>query len=117
MCRCSPTATGSASCRFRGPAEQLLSVYRSLEAVAATARATGDTRTRGQVMSDELVQRATGQKKATDVTVEVWRDHERRVLDADRTVSGVARWIGPIPSELAHNLIAAGQHTGLRIPF
>ncbi len=43
------------------PVAQGVSVYAALRTVADTARATGDPRTRGQVMADDLVMRVTGQ--------------------------------------------------------
>ncbi|MEO6473026.1 MAG: DUF222 domain-containing protein [Aeromicrobium sp.] len=42
-----PDRDGVAILQLRGPAEQLLAVYKSLDAAAATAKAAGDPRTRG----------------------------------------------------------------------
>ena len=43
----------------------------ALQRAADTARSDGDARSRGQVMADTLVERATGQANAADVDVEV----------------------------------------------
>jgi hypothetical protein len=53
------------------PLAQGVAVCASLGQAADTARAAGDERGRGQVQADTLVERVTGQAKASDVSVEV----------------------------------------------
>jgi len=53
------------------PVTQGVAAYAALTRTADTARATGDQRTKGQVMADTLVERVTGQAQATDVPIEV----------------------------------------------
>lgn len=53
------------------PVAQGVAVITALRAAADTARATGDPRTRGQVMADTLVQRTTGQTTAEAVPLAV----------------------------------------------
>lgn len=47
------------------PAEQGIAVHTALTRFADSLRARGDTRSRGQIMADTLVERVTGQAKAT----------------------------------------------------
>ena len=53
------------------PVTQGVAAYAALTREADRLTATGDPRSRGQIMADTLVQRLTGQTTATDVPVEV----------------------------------------------
>ncbi len=53
------------------PVEQGVAVYAALLAAAASAHAAGDERTKGQIMSDTLVERVTGQSFAGAVPLEI----------------------------------------------
>ena len=53
------------------PVEQGVACLAALRAHTDGVVATGDDRTRDQIMADTLVERLTGQATATDVTVEV----------------------------------------------
>ena len=53
------------------PVAQGVATYAELSRTADTARASGDPRSRGQVMADTLVERVTGQASADAVSVEV----------------------------------------------
>ena len=53
------------------PVAQGVAVYAALSRAADSLRATGDERGRGQIMADTLVERITGQAKASQVPVEV----------------------------------------------
>ncbi|NLF04652.1 MAG: DUF222 domain-containing protein [Actinomycetales bacterium] len=53
------------------PLQQGVAMYANLQQTAASARATGDPRSRGQVMADTLVERVTGQATADGVPVTV----------------------------------------------
>lgn len=85
------------------------------ESTGLTAKqAAGDTRTRGQVMFDEFVLRGTGQKKVTDVNVEVGVIMKSGSLMRTEQTPAMLAGFGPIPAELAHNLIAAGKDVWIR---
>jgi hypothetical protein len=92
------------------PVAQGVAVYAALCKAADTAIATGDGRTRGQLMADTLVQRVTGQDTATAVPVEVnlimgSRSHFGQ-NDQPAHLSGY----GPIPADLARRLaVSAAQ--------
>jgi hypothetical protein len=53
------------------PVAQAVAVNAALQQAAATAKAAGDQRSRGQVIADTLVERVTGRASADDVDVEV----------------------------------------------
>jgi hypothetical protein len=53
------------------PMEQGIACYAALRQHADTRVARGDSRTRDQIMADTLVERVTGQGRATDVNVEL----------------------------------------------
>jgi Domain of unknown function (DUF222) len=53
------------------PVEQGIACYSALRQHADTAVATGDGRSRGQIMADTLVERITGQANAADFNVEL----------------------------------------------
>jgi hypothetical protein len=52
------------------PVEQGVACYAALRQHADTAKASGDGRTRDQIMADTLVERLTGHTTAGDVNVE-----------------------------------------------
>ncbi|MGZ5418860.1 MAG: DUF222 domain-containing protein, partial [Nocardioides sp.] len=88
------------------PVTQGVALYAALTRHADTLKATGDTRTRGQIMADTLVERVTGQATATAVPVEV------QLVMTDRTLLGddhePARLVGygPLPAWLGRSLLA-----------
>jgi Domain of unknown function (DUF222)/HNH endonuclease len=53
------------------PVTQGVAAYAALTRAADTARATGQQRSRGQLMADTLIERVTGQASAPDVPVEI----------------------------------------------
>ena len=53
------------------PVEQGIACYAALQRSADTAVATGDSRTRDQIMADTLVERLTGQAAAGDLNIEL----------------------------------------------
>jgi hypothetical protein len=89
------------------PVAQGVALYAALTRQADTLKAGGDTRTRGQIMADTLVERVTGQATAPAVPVEV------QLVMTDKTLLGddhePARLVGhgPIPAWLARSLLAA----------
>ncbi len=82
------------------PAKQGIAAYKALCEHADSLRAKGDPRSRGQIMSDTLVERVTGHAKADQVPVEIHLvmtdtslfgdDHEPADLDG----------YGPLPAPL-----------------
>jgi hypothetical protein len=85
------------------PAPQGVAVYAALARQADRLRASGDARTRGQIMADTLVERITGQARAPEVPVEV------DLLISDRALSGAEEepaqlaGYGPLPAPLARD--------------
>lgn len=85
------------------PAPQGVAVYAALARQADRLRGTGDSRTRGQIMADTLVERITGQASAPEVPVEV------DLLITDRALSGADEepaqlaGYGPLPAPLARD--------------
>lgn len=96
------------------PAEQGIAAWASLDRHARGLRATGDPRTRGQIMADTLVERLTGQSSAAVVPVEIGLTMTADSLlsagtgSADLTPADL-RGYGPIPAELALDLAATAQ--------
>ena len=112
-----PDTDGVAVLQVRGPAELMLAAYNALDHAAKTAKTAGDPRTRGQVMCDEFVQRATGLKKVTAVNVEIGLVMTVGSLLRRDQLPAMLAGFGPIPSELAHNIVAASQQTWVRRLF
>ena len=92
------------------PVEQGVACWAALRKEADALKASGDARTRGQIMADLLVERLTGQARAEDVNVEVGLVMP---LDAllDPTVNQAAHLLGmgPLPAALARELLATSQ--------
>ncbi len=86
-----------------------VAVITSLEQAAATARAQGDVRNRGQVMVDTLIERVTGQATASAVPVEV------QLVMSDSTLLGIDNapalmpGYGPVPAGTARELLASSD--------
>ena len=99
------------------PAAQGVAAYAALCRAADTSIADGETRGRGQLMTDFAIERLTGQTTATAVPVEV-----DVVIDAD-TLLGEADepahldGYGPIPADTARDLITAPEQAWLRRLF
>ncbi|MFF2677566.1 DUF222 domain-containing protein [Arthrobacter koreensis] len=66
------------------PVAQGVAVYAALSRAADSLRASGDARSRGQIMADTLVERVTGQAAADRVPVEVQLVITDRTLFTDR---------------------------------
>ena len=90
------------------PVEQGVACLAALRKHTDAVVAAGDTRTRGQIMADTLVERVTGQARAADVNVEVGIVHADRC--ADRPRSGRAaddrRATGRSRPTIAHDILA-----------
>ena len=89
------------------PVEQGVACLAALRKHTDAVVAAGDTRTRGQIMADTLVERVTGQVRAADVNVEVGI-----VLPIDALIDpetgGAADVTGhrPLPAEIVHEILA-----------
>jgi hypothetical protein len=89
------------------PAEQGVAVYAALRAAAASAQATGDERTRGQVMADTLVERVTGQSFAALVPLEIGVVMTADALLGRSETPAQLVGYGPIPAALGRQLACA----------
>jgi hypothetical protein len=86
------------------PVEQGVACLAALRRHTDALIAAGDARGRGQIMADTLVERVTGQARATDVNVEVGI-----VMSVDSLVEGTAGPDGPGSAEVVgHGPIPAG---------
>lgn len=90
------------------PVAQGVAVFGALKAAADTAHAAGDTRTRGQVMADTLVERTTGQADAAAVPVEVQIVITDEALLSDSVTPARLEGYGPIPAGIARRLASLG---------
>lgn len=86
------------------PVAQGVAVFASLKAAAETARASGDPRTVGQLMSDLLVERVTGQASAGAVPVEISLMMTPDSLIGLSDEPAVLRDGTPVPAETAREL-------------
>ncbi len=94
------------------PVAEGVAVHATLTREADTARAQGDPRTRGQVMADELVARVTG-ASADDgpgVTIDLVMPHDALLGTSDEPAH--LSDLGPIPAELARELVAGAVTSG-----
>ncbi len=96
------------------PVEQGVAVYAALRARAASLKASGDPRGRGQIMADEFVSRLTGVSQPEDLPVEIGLVMTDAALfagagDAARIVGG-----GPIPAAVARAIAAGAERTADR---
>jgi hypothetical protein len=88
------------------PLEQGVACLAALRSHADAVVATGDVRTRDQVMADTL-ERVTGQASATDVNVEVGIVLPVESLrDPDHGGPADVTGYGPIPAQVAHEILA-----------
>ena len=89
------------------PVEQGIACYAALQQHADATVAAGDGRTRDQIMADTLVERLTGQTRATDVNVEL-----QLLMPLDALINpndhraAVIPGYGPLPGELARHILA-----------
>ena len=87
------------------PVAQGVAVHTALSKHADAARSSGDSRTRGQIMADTLVERVTGQATAGAVPVAVnLVMTDRALLGTDNTPAHLDGH-GPIPAALGRQLL------------
>ncbi len=97
------------------PVAEGVAVHAALIRGADTARAQGDPRTKGQVMADELVARVTGDSadRGPGVTLDLVMPHDA-LLGASDEPARLAD-LGPIPAELARELVAGAVASGKEV--
>lgn len=89
------------------PAEQGIAVHTALSRHADSLRARGDTRSRGQIMADTLVERVTGQARAGGAPAEIQLVMtDRALLGQDSTPARLAGY-GPLPAAVARGILQA----------
>lgn len=89
------------------PVTQGVSVYAALRRAADT---TYDTRSRGQVMADTLVERITGTPASTPAPIAVNLVISDDALLGDSTSPAVINGYGPIPAAVARALVAGAMN-------
>ena len=92
------------------PVEQGIACYAALRQHADTAVATGDGRTRDQIMADTLVERLTGQATAADMNVELQIMMPLEALiDPHSNKPATIPGYGPLPHDMARNILITSQ--------
>ncbi|MET1037261.1 MAG: HNH endonuclease [Aeromicrobium sp.] len=109
-----PDVDGVATLHVRGPAEQILAAFKTLDDWATGLRSTGDARTRGQIMSQTLVERVTGLAYADDLDVELNLVLDAETLLADGTTPVDLDGYGPISPDVADEIIARAPNASVR---
>ena len=95
------------------PVEQGVACLAALNEAVRQAKATGDDRTRGQIMADTMVARLTGQESAEDTKAEVGIVMPLgSLLDPDDPTPADIPGYGPIPTGLARELIENAKARG-----
>jgi hypothetical protein len=96
------------------PVVQGVACWAALAREADSLRASGDSRSRGQIMADTLVERVTGRATATGTPVEV------DLITSDKTLfTGAAEpahlvGYGTIPAEIARGLVRDADRAWIR---
>ena len=96
------------------PVAQGVACKAALIREADSRRAAGDTRTRGQIMADTMVERITGQQTATGVPVEVNLVMTDTTLFAGASAPAHLNGYGPIPAPLARQLTREADQAWVR---
>jgi hypothetical protein len=92
------------------PVEQGVACYAALRRHTDTTVASGDARTRDQIMADTLVERLTGQTRATDVSVEIQLLMPLDALtDPSSGRTATIPGHGHLPGELARQILSDSQ--------
>ena len=109
-----PDTDGIAILQVRGPAEQIVAAHTALDDWARALRADGDQRTVGQIMTQTLVERVTGQRYAEDIGVEV-----QLVMDAPTLLGEGGEPVdlvgyGPISPAVADDILAQAPNPTIR---
>ena len=87
------------------PVAQGVGVYAALSREADRLRASGDSRGRGQIMADTLVERITGQADPREMKVEVQLVMSDRTLLGGASEAALVPGYGPVPAQWARDLV------------
>lgn len=88
------------------PVKDGVSVYAALDAAATAATTRGDTRSRGQIMADTLVDRVTGRAAAgTFPRVEIGLVMTDRALLGGEDEPAMVTGYGPVPADVARRWV------------
>ena len=90
------------------PVAQGVAAYAALRSSSDSARSAGDSRGRGQLMADALVERVTGQSRADAVPVTVSLVMSDATLMGSGHAGAVLDGYGPVPAQVARTLVANG---------
>ena len=92
------------------PVEQGVACLKALGEHTDTVKASGDQRSRDQIMADTLVERITGQAHATDVNAELQIVMSLdALLDATNHEPAESNGYGPLPADLARDILATSK--------
>jgi hypothetical protein len=109
-----PDTDGIAILQVRGPAEQIVAAHTALDDWARALRGAGDERTVGQIMTQTLVERVTGQTYADDIDVEVQLVMDAATLIGDGGEPVDLVGYGPISPSVADDIIAGAPNAWIR---
>lgn len=114
-----PDRDGVAVLQVRGPAELMVATFNALKKSASALLAGGDLRTKGQIMTDTLVRRVTGLETISGVGggVEIGLVMTVGSLMHTEEIPAILAGYGPIPPELAHDLISEADRSWIRRLF
>lgn len=112
-----PDRDGVAVLQVRGPAELMVATFNTLKKAASALLAGGDLHTKGQIMIDTLVRRVTGLETAPGVGVEIGLVMTVGSLMHAEELPAILAGYGPIPPELAHDLIGETDKSWIRRLF
>lgn len=96
------------------PVAQGVEVYAALSRAADTLRSKGDSRSRGQIMADTLVERITGRAEARGTRIEVQLVMTDRALFQGDSEPAELTGYGVIPAGWARKLVLDGAGAGTR---
>ncbi|HLM21096.1 MAG TPA: DUF222 domain-containing protein [Propionibacteriaceae bacterium] len=92
------------------PVEQGIACYAALRQHADSAVASGDGRTRDQIMADMLMERVTGQAAASDLNVELQLMMPLDALiNSKNRSAAVIPGYGPLPGDLAWEIMVSSK--------
>ena len=94
------------------PAKQGIAAYKALCEQADSLKAKGDPRSRGQIMSDTLVERVTGQATADQVPVEIHLVMTETSLLGDDHEPADLNGYGPLPAPLIRRWLRGEEDPG-----
>lgn len=92
------------------PLAEGVAVYKALTLAATSAKACGDERSRGNIMADTLVERVTGQVRASQVPITIHLVMTDRALTGTSTTPALLEGGHPLPAEVARDLILASPN-------